>query len=41
MEGKHSFLESGGESFTMIPCMNLHPLWVQAIGKWCSQIINQ
>ncbi|PUZ29624.1 ferrochelatase [Chitinophaga parva] len=40
MEGKHSFLESGGESFTMIPCMNLHPLWVQAIGKWCSQIIH-
>ncbi|PUZ24463.1 ferrochelatase [Chitinophaga costaii] len=40
MEGKHSFLESGGESFTMIPCMNLHPMWVQAIGKWCRQLIQ-
>ena len=31
MQGKKSFLESGGESFTAIPCLNIHPLWVKAI----------
>ena len=34
MEGKEIFLHAGGESFTMIPCMNVHPLWVKALEKW-------
>lgn len=29
--GKENFLHAGGESFTMIPCLNVHPLWVQTI----------
>ncbi|MBD0332179.1 MAG: ferrochelatase [Chitinophagaceae bacterium] len=33
-EGKEIFLHSGGESFEMIPCLNVHPLWVRAIAKW-------
>ncbi len=33
-EGKEIFLEAGGESFTMIPCLNIHPLWVEALEKW-------
>jgi len=33
-EGKHIFMEAGGESFTMIPCLNTHPLWVSAIAQW-------
>lgn len=33
-EGKHIFKEAGGESFTMIPCLNSHPLWVEAITSW-------
>lgn len=37
-EGKHSFLEAGGESFTMIPCLNLHPLWVQALVTWMNDL---
>jgi ferrochelatase len=37
-EGKHSFMESGGESFTMIPCLNVHPLWVKAISGWVQQV---
>ncbi|HTL09608.1 MAG TPA: ferrochelatase [Chitinophagaceae bacterium] len=32
--GRESFLEAGGESFTMIPCLNTHPLWVKAIAGW-------
>src|SRR3954462_5124057 len=38
MEGKKSFLASGGDSFTMIPYMNIHPLWVQAVVKWLSAL---
>lgn len=33
-QGKETFLHAGGESFTMIPCLNVHPLWVSAIAKW-------
>lgn len=36
--GKESFLHAGGESFTMIPCLNVHPLWVQAITKYIEGI---
>lgn len=35
-EGKDLFLASGGTSFTLIPCMNVHPLWVQTLAKWVS-----
>lgn len=37
IEGKHSFMEAGGESFTLIPCLNTDPLWVQAIVKWIKE----
>lgn len=33
-EGKESFLESGGEEFTLIPCMNVHPSWVKTVADW-------
>ncbi len=32
-EGEEIFLEAGGEKFTSIPCLNIRPDWVQAIGK--------
>lgn len=38
-EGKHSFLEAGGTDFTMIPCLNIHPLWVSAITGWVEGIV--
>lgn len=34
MEGEEIFLHAGGESFTMIPCMNLNPVWVETLAKW-------
>jgi ferrochelatase len=34
MQGKETFLQAGGESFTMIPCLNVHPLWVKTIANW-------
>lgn len=39
-QGKHSFLNAGGESFTMIPCLNVHPIWVQTLVKWAKQYAN-
>jgi ferrochelatase len=31
MRGKEIFMEAGGESYTMIPCLNTNPLWVEAL----------
>lgn len=39
-QGKESFMHHGGESFEMIPCLNIHPLWVGAIAKWIKQYVN-
>ncbi|MBG9375957.1 ferrochelatase [Panacibacter sp. DH6] len=39
-EGKEIFLHAGGESFTMIPCLNIHPLWVQAVTKWIKEPVS-
>ncbi len=35
--GKESFMEAGGETYDMIPCLNVHPLWVSAITKWVNE----
>lgn len=32
-EGKETFMHAGGESFTLIPCLNTHPAWVRTIIK--------
>lgn len=39
VEGKHTFLNNGGETFTMIPCLNIHPLWVKAVVNYCNKVI--
>lgn len=31
--GKESFMEAGGETYEMIPCLNVEPLWVGALEK--------
>jgi len=36
-QGKESFLHAGGKSFTMIPCLNVHPVWVRTIVKWVKE----
>lgn len=36
-QGKESFLHHGGKSFEIIPCLNVHPLWVSAIAKWIKE----
>lgn len=37
MEGRHTFMEAGGETFTLIPCLNTHPLWILALKKWIEE----
>ena len=39
-EGKETFIHAGGESFEMIPCLNVHPLWVSAIAKWVKEYVG-
>jgi protoporphyrin/coproporphyrin ferrochelatase len=34
IRGKESFMAAGGESYTMIPCLNTHPLWIEALAGW-------
>ena len=31
MRGRETFLDNGGEEFTLIPCLNEHPLWVKTL----------
>jgi len=40
-EGRDIFLHAGGESFDLIPCMNVHPLWVSALAKWISKMSDE
>ncbi|HET7002819.1 MAG TPA: ferrochelatase, partial [Puia sp.] len=34
IRGKESFLGSGGTDYSMIPCLNTHPLWVKTLANW-------
>jgi ferrochelatase len=36
-EGKESFLHAGGEKFELIPCLNVHPLWIETMAKWIKE----
>lgn len=36
MRGKASFLAAGGQEFQQIPCLNEHPLWIEALEKMIS-----
>lgn len=31
MRGRETFLQAGGERYTLIPCLNEHPLWITAL----------
>lgn len=32
--GKETFMEAGGKSYEMIPCLNTHPMWVATLANW-------
>jgi ferrochelatase len=35
IQGEEIFKEAGGESLTLIPCMNDHEQWVSVVSEWC------
>lgn len=35
MRGRERFMAAGGESFTLIPCLNTAPDWVDTLSRWC------
>jgi len=37
IRGRETFLEAGGESFQLIPCLNSSPVWVETFAKYCNQ----
>lgn len=36
IRGREEFMKAGGESYTMIPCLNVNPLWVNTIAGYVS-----
>jgi ferrochelatase len=36
MRGRETFLKAGGEEYTMIPCLNTDPKWVEALAQLVS-----
>lgn len=39
MRGRETFLHAGGTEFQMIPCLNEHPLWVDALATMVARFI--
>ena len=40
LAGRETFLEAGGESFTLVPCLNDRADWVAALSGWCQEALN-
>lgn len=41
MEAGKLFKEHGGESFHLIPCLNTHPQWIDALVQWITEWENK
>ena len=37
VRGKEEFMKAGGESFTMIPCLNTNAQWVDVLKNWVNE----
>jgi ferrochelatase len=37
LQGSEIFGQAGGESFTLIPCLNDHEKWVSVVSGWCEE----
>ena len=40
IRGKEDFVEAGGESLQLIPCMNEHPRWIDALEGMTRRFID-
>ena len=41
LSGREQFLEAGGESFQLIPCLNEHPLWIECLESMCKETLAE
>jgi protoporphyrin/coproporphyrin ferrochelatase len=41
MRGRETFLEAGGQEYALIPCLNEHPLWLEALEKMAAPFIGR
>lgn len=39
--GKETFMKAGGESYEMIPCLNVNPLWVEALEQMVNEVNSE
>ena len=37
MRGRESFMHAGGTEYTLVPCLNDHPLWIEALAKFAKR----
>ncbi len=37
IEGREVFMKAGGIEFDLVPCLNVHPLWVKTLAKWVNE----
>ncbi len=35
LRGREIFLAAGGETFSLVPCLNDHPRWIGVLRDWC------
>jgi len=40
IRGKEDFVEAGGEDLVLIPCVNDHDLWIDALETWCADMLK-
>ncbi|HSU55198.1 MAG TPA: ferrochelatase [Candidatus Dormibacteraeota bacterium] len=40
MRGRETFLEAGGTDFALIPCLNEHPLWLDALENMVKRFVQ-
>jgi ferrochelatase len=38
IRGRETFLNAGGKEFALIPCLNEHPLWIEALEKMVKRL---
>jgi ferrochelatase len=41
MRAKGTFLQAGGESLDLIPCLNEHPLWLDALENMTRKFLSK
>jgi protoporphyrin/coproporphyrin ferrochelatase len=39
MRGRKTFLDAGGSDYELIPCLNEHPLWIEALVKMVDRFV--